>query len=222
MILCFISPDQSSLDDVMRWIFGCIAFGNRSVFISSIIRFLLPQVGLLLLWGNYIHENVVVNYELIFTRTRKSYKVLGKYIVRLFFMVTGTVFSLEVILLGIYLLKGCLIDSWFDLMLDLGLYCVYMDGVIIAVNILSLAIRNIFSVILTLVFQLIMFEATYQLMQESFLSSIYYFMPTSPVMLVNNVGLGRGLKLIWGICLIGIAVLWFILGCQYTSRKEYY
>ena len=218
----FISPEQRSLDYIMRWIFGYIGFGSRSLFFSSLARFLLPQIGLLLLWGNYIHENVVTNYELIFTRTRKSYKVLRKYIAQLFLKVTVTVLFLEAVLFLIYLLKGCGIDSLTDLCLDLGLYCVYMDCLIIAVNVISLAVRNIFSVIMTLVAQLFLIEGTYQLLQGESIPPIYYILPTSPVMLINNVGLGHSIKLTWGICLIGITVFWFILGCQYTSRKEYY
>ena len=218
----FTSPEQRSLDYIMRWIFGYIGFGNRNLFFSSLARFLLPQIGLLLLWGNYMHENVVTNYELIFTRTRKSYKVLWKYIVQLLIKVTMTVILLETVLCLIYRLKGCNIDSLADICLDLGLYCVYMDCLIMTVNIISLAVRNIFSVIITLVIQLLLIEETYHLMQGDGIPKIYYLLPTSPIMLINNMGLGHGIKLIWAIYLAGITVFWFIIGCWYTSRKEYY
>lgn len=218
----FISTEERSLDYIMRWIFGYIGFNNRNLFFSSLARFLLPQIGLLLLWGNYIHENVVTNYELIFTRTRKSYKVLWKYIVQLIMKVTMTVLFLEIVLCCVYLFKGCNIDSLADICLDLGLYCVYMNFLIMAVNVISLAVQNIFSVIVTLVIQLLLIEETYHLLQGESIPSIYYILPTSPIMLINNMGLGHGIKLIWGIYLAGITIFCFIMGCQYTSRKEYY
>ena len=218
----FISTEQRSLDYIMRWIFGYIGFNNRNLFFASLARFLLPQIGILLLWGNYIHENVVTNYELIFTRTRKSYKVLWKYIVKLLVKVTMTVLFLELVLCFVYLLKGCSIDRLAGLCLDLGLYCIYMDCLIMVVNVISLAVRNIFSVIITLVIQLLLIEETYHLLQGESIPSIYYILPTSPIMLINNMGLGHGIKLTWGIYLVGITVFCFIMGCQYTSRKEYY
>jgi hypothetical protein len=218
----FISPEQRSLDYIMRWIFGYIGFDNRHLFFSSLSRFLLPQIALLLLWGNYIHENVVTNYELIFTRTRKSYKVLWKYIVQLMIKVTMTVLFLEIVLCFVYMIKGCRIDSLADICLDLGLYCVYMDCLIMTVNVISLAVRNIFSVIITLVIQLLLVEGTYHLLQGGAIPLMYYILPTSPIMLMNNMGLGHGIKLAWGIYLVGITVFWFIMGCQYTSQKEYY
>ncbi len=218
----FISPEQRSLDYVMRWIFGYIGFESRHLFFSSIVRFLLPQIGLLLMWGNDIHENVVTNYELIFTRTRKSYTVLGKYIAKLFLKVTLTTLFLETVLCVIYLGKGCQIESFVHICLDLGLYCIYMDCMILAVNILSLAVKNIFCVILALAVQLLLFEGTYHLLQGETISKIYYVLPTSPIMLTRNVGLGYGMKVIWGIYLVGIIAILFVAGCQYTSRKEYY
>lgn len=218
----FISTEKRTLDYIMRWIFGYVGFGSRSLFFSSLLRYLLPQIGILLLWGNYIHENVVMNYDLIFTRTRKSYKVLWKYMAQLLLKVTITVIFLETFLCLVYLLKGCAIDSLADICLDLGLYCIYIDCLITAVNVISLAVRNIFNVIAILIIQLLLIEVTYHLLQGEFIPRIYYILPTSPVMLINNMELGRGIKLMWAIYLIGITVFCFALGCQYTSRKEYY
>lgn len=218
----FITPEERSLDYIIRWIFGYIGFNSRNLFFSSLIRFLFPQIAILLLWGDYIHENIVTNYELIFTRTRKSHKVLWKYIAQLALKSTLTVAFLETVLCFIYLLKGCRIDSVFDICFDMGLYCIYMDFLIIAVNIISLALSSISSVIIVLVIQLLLLEKTYHILQGDVISKIYYILPTSPVMLVNNAGLGHGIKSIWAVYLVAIAVVLFIAGCQYTSHREYY
>ena len=90
------------------------------------------------------------------------------------------------------------------------------------VNVISLAVRNIFSVIIILAIQLLLIEETYHLFQCESIPKIYYILPTSPIMLIHNMGLGHGIKLTWGIYLAGITVFWIIMGCQYTSCKEYY
>lgn len=218
----FIEPGDRSLDYIMRWVFGYIGFNNRNVFFSSFIKFLLPQFGILLLWGNYLHENVVINYELIFTRTRKSYKVLRKYVVQLLINVSVSVLFLETALFVVYRLKGCNIGRFTGLCLDMLLYCIYMDCLIVVINIISLATKNIYGVILTLVVQSLLIEVTYHLLQGRSVSGIYYVLPTSPAMLMQNMELGNGIKLMWGICLIGIMGLCFMLGCRYTRHKEYY
>lgn len=182
----------------------------------------MPQFGILLLWGNYIHENVVKNYDLIFTRTRKSYKVLWKYVVRLVINVSVSVLFLETVLFLVYCLKGCNIDSMIGISLDMGLYCIYINCLVVVTNILSLAIKNIYGVMLTLAVQLLLIEETFHLLQAGSVSGIYYVFPTSPAMLMQNMELGNGIKFIWGIYLIGIMGFCFILGCRYTRHKEYY
>lgn len=218
----FFEPGDRSLDYMMRWIFGYIGFNNRNLYFASLMRFLLPQFGILLLWGNYMHENVVSNYELIFTRTRKSYKVLWKYAVHLFINVSVSVLFLESVLFLVYHLKGCKIDSISGIGLDMGLYAVYTDCLLLVINILSLAVKNIYSVMLALIVQLLGLEETYHILEDGTVSGIYYVLPTSPAMLMQNIKLGNGMKLIWGFYLIGIIGLCFMLGCRYTRHKEYY
>lgn len=218
----FIRTDTRIIDDIMRYIFGYISFYNRNIFLASIIKFILPQIGIFLLWGNYIRENVVVNYELIFTRTRKSSMVLWKYMVQLVMKVSITVIFMEVLLYVIYFLKGYYIESFSAICLDLGLYCIYMLCLLGVTNIISLGVPNIFSTVIVLIIEFIFLEITYHLLQNEDIPQVYFFLPTSSVMLVNNVGTGYVIKLLWAVYLIGIFGLCFIFGCWYTNRKEYY
>lgn len=218
----FICTETKILDDVMRCIFGYIGFYNRNVYLASMIKFILPQIGIFLLWGNYIYENVVVNYELFFTRTRQCKKVLRKYMVQLVIKVSMTVALMEALLVIVYFLKGYRIENLSAICMDMVLYCIFMICLLVVANSISLGVPNIFSTVIVLIIEFIFLEVTYHLLQGDDIPQMYFWLPTSSVMLVNNAGTGFGIKILWAVYLIGISGLCFLGGCWYTNRKEYY
>jgi len=75
----FLERDKEELNSVVRFALGFVGFQNRGIFFSSIVKFLLPQLGFLLVWGNYFDENIRKNISIIFTRTQDSKKIVWKY-----------------------------------------------------------------------------------------------------------------------------------------------
>lgn len=218
----FYDVDDLSINEIMKQIFGGVIFLNHNYFLVTVIRFLLPQFGIILLWGNYFYSNIVTNYELIFTRTRKSYIVLSKYAVKLFIYVFTTTIFLEIVLIFVYLYKGGRIHSFSDICIDLILYCFYIVCITLIVNIISLAIKGVYSVSIVFAILLFLLECTFRLVGEEGVNKVYYLLPTSPALLMQNAEIKNEIKIILGIYLIGIMVISFFLGCIYTHHKEYY
>lgn len=218
----FIEPGDKSLEYVLGWILGNIEFGSRNLFLASLVRFLIPQIGILFLWGNYLHENVVKNYELIFTRTRKSGKVLTKYVTELLMRVTGSVLFLEIGILIVYSMKGCTIDSMQNFLFELFIYCIYTVSLVLVVNMISLATKSIYGILIIFAVQLFQIEVMYHLLQNETVSKVYYLFPASAVMFTKNIQMGCNIKFGWILYLLGIMALCFLVGCRYTSYKEYY
>ena len=212
----FFDPEGQSLEFVLGWLVGNVGFYNRKIFLATVFRFLIPQVGIIALWGNYMHENVV------FTRTRKSGKILWKYTLQLIWNVTITVVTLEGILCLVYLCKGCKLQSVSTMCSTLGMYCIYINVCLVAINILSLAIQSIFSILVILIGQLVSLEVTYHILQIDKMPRLYYVLPTSPVMFMQKINGCGHLEFYWAIYLLGIIILLFFAGCIYTEHKEFY
>ena len=86
----FMDLKKPSLNLVVGWIFGYVNLSRHDLFVVSLLRLIIPQITILFLWGDFIHENLVKNYQLIFSRTRKTHSVLNKFFSQLLINVTIT------------------------------------------------------------------------------------------------------------------------------------
>lgn len=215
--------DSSDLGDMFRRIFGYIYFGNYNLFLSSIIRFLLPQLGVLVIYGNYFEHKVIQNSTIIFSRTRKVYKIIFQYTLELFLGVSVMLIVLYG-LVGIrYVCSGYRVVHIGALGLDLLLYLMYMNMILVVTNVLSLIVDTIYSVSLILVLQLLGLQFIYFLKSSMQLEQLYYFIPTSTSLLESNVGISNDIKLIWLLYLLGISSMSIaIIGGYLKKYKEFY
>ena len=215
--------DSSDLGDMYRRIFGYIYFGNYHLFLSSIIKFLLPQLGVLVIYGNYFEHKIIQNSSIIFSRTRKIYKIILRYTMELILGVSMMLIALYGFVGIRYVCSGYQVVHMGVLVLDLLLYLMYINMILVVINVLSLIIDTIYSVSLILVLQLLGLQCIYFLKSSTQLEQLYYFIPTSVPLLESNVGMSNDIKVIWLLYLIGIASMSIaIIGWYLKKYKEFY
>ncbi len=219
----FMDLKKPSLNLVVGWIFGYVNLSRHDLFVVSLLRLIIPQIAILFLWGDFIHENLVKNYQLIFSRTRKTHSVLNKFFSQLLINVTITTILMEMLIVLLYMLKGYKVSNPVDLFLDLSIYCIYINGLLVFVNGLSLGVNCIYGVIIGLTLQIISFEVDYNILQGDMAvrPKIYYICPTSPIMFIENIGINLRSKIIWCLGLVGLTAIFYIVTCICTKRKEF-
>lgn len=213
----FLERDTKELNSVVRFALGFVGFQNRGIFFSSMVKFLLPQLGFLLVWGNYFDENIRKNISIIFTRTQNPKKIIWKYtkelVLGMFFMVA--LFEIGICL--IYYMKDYHSENIYSLFIDLMLYTLYMIMVLVITNILSFYCKSIYSVWLVLFLQVLSLECIYSILDKT--EQICYYIPVSVILLAQNTDIDSVRKIEWCICMTAIMTVCIMLAGK-TVKKQ--
>lgn len=213
----FLERDKEELNSVVRFTLGFVGFQNRGIFFSSIVKFLLPQLGFLLVWGNYFDENIRKNISIIFTRTQDSKKIVWKYTKEL---VMGMFFSVAMFEIGvclIYYMKGYRSGDVYSLLIDLMLYTLYMIMALVITNVLSFYCKSIYSVWLVLFLQVLSLECIYSILDKT--EQVCYYIPISVILLVQNTDIDSARKIGWCISIMVIMAISIMVAGQ-TAKKQ--
>ena len=216
----FLEYSTLDLNGISHFVLGYVGFQNRGVFFASVIKFMLPQLGALLIWGNYFEENILKNSSIIFTRTKKASKIVWKYTKELITGVLLTMVLFEVGICCIYYLKGYRSENLYSLLLDLVIYAIYMITVLVITNVLSFVCRNMYGVCIVLFLQLVALEYLYPIYKEG--ERICYGVPTAAILLVHNAEVNYKCKLAWCGYLAVIMFFSILVGTVIVKRKEIY
>lgn len=213
----FLEKDIEELNSVVRFVLGFVGFQNRGIFFSSIIKFLVPQLGFLLIWGNYFDENIRKNISIIFTRTQDSSKIVWKYTKELLWGVFLTVSLFEIGLCLVYYLKGYRSEDLCSLLIDLVLYAIYMIMVLIVTNVISFYCKSIYGVWVVLFFQVLFLECIYSILDKT--EQVCYSIPVSVILLVQNVNISNARKIRWSICMIVVMAVCILLSGKIVKKQ---
>lgn len=218
----FLDVESKEIGEVVKIVFGYVNFNNSNVFLISIIKFLLPQIGIFIIWGNYFDENILKNETIIFIRTRKTRKIIWNYMLELIYGVCIMTILLELGVYIVYMLKGYQVGSMKELFVDLVLYALFEVFAVFLMNILSLIMKIMYGVIVVLFLQATWLESIYAIQDNTSLEKLYYIIPSSSVMLYKNQGVGDEYKIFWCVYLLCMIGLLFVCGCIVMKRKEFY
>lgn len=213
----FLERDTEELNIVVRFALGFVGFQNRGIFYSSIIKFLLPQLVFLLVWGNYFDENIRKNISIIFTRTQDFKKIVWKYTKEL---VLGVLFAVALFEIGvclIYYMKGYRLGNVYSLLMDLMLYALYMIMVLVITNLLSFYCKSIYSVWFVLFLQVLSLECIYSILDKT--EQVCYYIPVSVILLVQNTDIDSERKIGWCISIIVIMTVSIMVAGK-TAKKQ--
>ncbi len=213
----FIEQDTEELNNVVRFALGFVGFQNRGIFFSSTVKFLFPQFGFLLVWGNYFDENIRKNISIIFTRTQSCEKVVWKYTKEL---VLGMFFSVALFEIGVclaYYMKGYRSENVYSLLMDLLLYTLYMIMALVITNLLSFYCKSIYSVWFVLFLQVLSLECIYSILGK--IGQVCYYIPVSVILLTQNADIDSARKIGWCLSIIVIMAV-SIMAAGKTAKKQ--
>jgi len=217
----FLELENKSIDTVLSYVFGYIAINNYNIFLRSLITFMLPQIAVALIWGNYFDDCILGNANVIFTRTRQVGKILQKYTIELALGVSTMTAMLMGGLSTVYFLKGYHVYDARMMIENCILYLIYMNLFIMVINFISLSINVMYSVLFVFIIQLGFLQCIYMIQKEVLAPSLYYFLPASPSIMFLNGGINQGIKLIWMIYMIGLMFIVHLIGCMVMKKKEF-
>lgn len=217
----FYSLEEKTIETVFIRVFGFVRFDNSNVFFISVVQFLLPQIGMMLIWGNYFDETITKNVDIIFTRTRKAGSVVWKETIQLILGVAITTACLEGGVCAVYKGKGYHISNGKSLLINAVLYIVYMMFVLLLANILSFLVQLVYSIVLSLFLQLLALEIVFTTEGTSMQNKWYRFNPVSAVMFLKNQNNRHPYGVFW-FCYLTVLMLILVGTCCFVTRKKEY
>lgn len=217
----FLELENKSIDEMIGYVFGYIAIGNYNVFLRSLITFMLPQIAILLIWGNYFDDCILGNANIIFTRTRQVSKVLLKFTMELILGVSITVILLIGGLSIIYFMKGYRVYAVIETIENCVLYMIYINLLVITVNLISLSINVMYSVLSVFTIQLGFLHCIYMIKTEILSSNLYYVLPTASSMMFFNNEITNRIKIGWLIYMIALMLILYFISCAIVKKKEF-
>lgn len=220
-LLCLISTGDKSINGLIGKVFGNIRFNNYNDFLSSMPLFYLPQLGIIIIWGNYFDESILANSSIIFTRTRKVKKVMVRYILEMIVGVFIMTLCLEGVLLMVNIMRGYRLHNFDSLVMDLLLYILYMIFLVLVINVISIIMNVMYSVIVALSMQLIFLYTIYMVQNEFLSRKIYYLLPTSSILFFENFQLSIWKKGFWVIYLLTLILMLCVTSCKLIEKKEF-
>ena len=220
---------QTSVADMLREIFSVFQMGYDGVlqpykeFVKSAVRFYLPQIFFLLIWGDFVSKNLVANSTLIFSRTRQIRLAVSPYMRRLL----AESVSCYILLVSCLCIIGVLHGQTWDLTLrkfgELLGYGSYLLLFLFMVNCLSFFMKPYHALLFLLVMEHIWLTIGYFYYSDSegLPSWLYYVTPTAPCLWAWNKKVPDGM--IWGwivyVFVLGSICYWVTL--RGLKKKEW-
>ena len=195
--------------------FGYVSFDSYEWLMASTIKWIMPQFALLFFWGDYIEDRLVHHLNYILTRTNH----LARYVWSVYLKLLAIVVVACVML---YLAAAIVASSQFEhltlsfsILWNMMTYLLYLYLILLFINVMSISIKAIYSVLIVIGGQLVSLTTTKLIFDGKLPSSLYPFAPTSNVLFSYNQG-----KL-YPAFLLGAAILIvFILNLTLLRRKE--
>ncbi|KML23302.1 hypothetical protein ABV89_14720 [Priestia aryabhattai] len=167
-------PDLNNNDINLLFLFSYGSLDIPSIkYIVPLFIFLLPQMYLIHLFGDYLPKNFHRYSVYIFTRTENRTKWVLNNLKQLFINVCIYYLILFLCVSIVGILKGLRIDSYSDLIIILYLYIlviVFNYFLLLLTNSLSIFLNSTYSYIITIflhIFSMLLFGATYELPNSS-------------------------------------------------------
>lgn len=141
--------------DSLTAIFGYINLNNEKSFIINFSSWVMPQLTVVLLYGEYYKRELVANSSLILIRSSSRTKIMLKYVFELI-KKASIVVMLEIIVSCVFsLIRGKNLDINMVLFLEIISIFIYMLMFILMINALCLYINTTYAVCIAILFEII-------------------------------------------------------------------
>lgn len=209
--------ELQSFGDVVLTIFWWIDFRNGNRFIQSVILAMLPQILIMLFWGDYFEEMVYRNASLLLPRRKSVYMILKKFYCKLMLRIVFCIVAWSGIIYAFCALKGNYVLGIED-GINVLLYIVYIIQLLVFMNLVSIIDSSIIGTLLGILVQMaslmlihVMYESGVEKMK--WLPSYIFWLCQKPDSVLQKI-----MELIY---LVGIICIFFVINCWVMKRKEW-
>lgn len=122
--------------EVFRNIYWSVDFRNSNRLFQSIMLLLLPQILVLVLWGDYFEEMIYGNASVLLPRMKNVRGLLRKFFIELICKVGITLFLFNIIICGVCFFRGISTFGKEDIV-NLVIYILYMVVFLVFINVVS-------------------------------------------------------------------------------------
>ncbi|KZN94746.1 hypothetical protein AZI98_17260 [Aeribacillus pallidus] len=207
----------NTTNDLISFTYGYVDLWHvNNVF--SIIRWLLPQLILLVYLGNYIEVRLLKNATLIFTRTNKKMKILLQFILQLLFIICCFYLLQFMIVIIIGAILGLELVLNIETMFIIMRLILYSFLIILTVNSSSILFKSIYGVYLVLIIQLAMLYISNLILNWN--SYFLVYIPTTNALVSlndNGLGINNDSSIVYLLILIFIVI---IISINIFNKKE--
>ncbi|WP_027400525.1 hypothetical protein [Anaerovorax odorimutans] len=198
-----------SFFDIFNKTYGYIGLKDYNLLFVTLLKWILPQLTIILFWGNYLENNFVGNAELILTRTKDVKKYVVSFSLELFVavIVMSAVYYMVILIISVFSYGIPVISAkaWINMLL----YFLYLYGIVLIVNLFSLFMRAAYSVFVIMVIQ-IFFLGIVKLIYDGLIDmSVYKLLPISSVLFYlneNEFSINKGYSVFYLVFLIVILI----------------
>lgn len=166
--------------------YGYIGLKDYTLLFVTLLKWILPQLAMILFWGNYLENNFVENAEMILTRTKNVRRYVVCFSMELFIavMVMCAIYDMIIFIISCFSFgfHAVSTEAWINMLI----YFLYLYGVALSVNLLSIftkAAYGVFAVMGVQVLFLAIIKSIYDGLLER---SLYGFIPVSHVLFYLN------------------------------------
>lgn len=145
-----IATDMEQLFDLST---GYIGIKENASIILDYTKWFLPQLSILILWGDYYYQNIIKQYVYVITRSEKCWKLIAgnaKYL-----LYAAIVFSVS-LYIAIFIMgyvNGYKFGLNERIISNMVIYCMHLTLVILYVNCMSMRIKVEYAIITLITLQ---------------------------------------------------------------------
>ena len=210
---------EGNFTEMFRIIYGYVEFKGNS-FMSTLIQWILPQILLICLWGDYVEGDLIRHWTYIRTRTNHMAGYLFKTYARLFsfIVISCSIFFFMTIMLTMSQTSKIVI-GWNEVY-QMLVYLLYVFLMIMLVNTVSIGIQAIYAASIIIGIQVLLVTIIKSIFHSAILTKIYSMLPISMALsyYFDKFSNFEKVRLLFiGIGAIGIT---FILNVMILKRKE--
>lgn len=218
----FISNIAYTTDfqELFKFTYGYIDFKDYPSIISSIIKWIIPQLVMIFFWGDYLEENLLNQLKYILTRTGKVDKYIVSTYLKLLSIVLITCAFLYTSTFIVTVVQGNNLNIDTYIIKSMAVYFMYMFLIIVMVNTLSIFVQAAYAVFIVLGTETVFLIITKLIFDGLISEKLYRLLPTSTILFYSNNNLmewGAIYELLYLSLLITVAIFLNIL---FLKNKE--
>lgn len=203
--------------EVFRNTYWFVDFRNSNRLFQSIMLLMLPQILVLVLWGDYFEEMIYGNASVLLPRMRNVRKLLRKFFIELICKVGITLLLFSTIISGLCVFRGISTFGKEDIV-NLVMYILYMVVFLVFINVVSAFSSSVVGTLTGLAVQTSGLIAVGCLRECDFWQAAWIPSYVFVLLQKENVLSQKLAEMIYLLILLG---LFFVMECFIVKRKEW-